>query len=105
MQGYEGVYEKVREEVFRKALENVFGKETLQQSPSTKILLEELLNQIMKTEREIFLKGSPGNKANGYYPRTLSEGSFNLDISVPLTFYQNLTKGWTAVTLRCSIHW
>ncbi|GAB5046014.1 hypothetical protein TdN_04060 [Thermodesulfovibrio sp. TK110] len=37
----------------------------------------------MKSEREIYLKNSPGNKGNGYYHRQFSEGSFCLDLTVP----------------------
>lgn len=84
MENHKDVYETVRAEIFRKALEKVLGEDVvLGQHPAIKRLFEEVLNQIMKTEREIFLKGSPGNKANGFYPRSLSEGSFNLDLNVP----------------------
>ncbi len=37
----------------------------------------------MKSEREIYLKNSTGNKGNGYYHRQFSEGSFCLDLTVP----------------------
>jgi len=78
------VYESVKEEIFRKAVERVLGEIALMgEHPGIKRLFEETINQIMKSEREIYLKGNPGNKANGYYPRRLSEGSFCLDLNVP----------------------
>ncbi len=84
MENQKGVYEAVKEEVFRKALEQVIGGSgVLDDKLGIKRLFEEVLNQIMKTERDIYLKDSPGNKANGYYPRRLTEGSFCLDLSVP----------------------
>jgi transposase-like protein len=84
MGNHREVYEAVKEEIFRQAVEKVLGEIALMgENPGIKRLFEETINQIMKTERQIYLKGSPGNKGNGYYPRTLSEGSFKLDISVP----------------------
>jgi transposase-like protein len=79
-----GVYGTVREELFKEAVKDVLGEKIpMEDNPAIKRLLEELLNQIMKTERDIFLKNSPEDKANGYYPRSLSEGSFSLDLMVP----------------------
>jgi putative transposase len=46
-------------------------------------LLEELLEEIMKGEREVFLEKEPNNKGNGYYSRSLSAGSFKLNLNVP----------------------
>jgi len=83
MENHKDVYEAVKEEVFKKAVEQVIGGVVGEGHSGIKRLFEEVLNQIMRTERDIFLKGSPGNKANGYYPRRLSEGSFCLDLSVP----------------------
>ena len=84
MDNHKDVYEAVRAEIFRKALERVLGDEVVSgEHPAIKRLFEEVLNQIMKAEREIFLKDDPGNKANGFYPRSLSEGSLNLDLKVP----------------------
>ncbi|WP_022856101.1 transposase, partial [Thermodesulfobacterium thermophilum] len=42
-----------------------------------------LLNALMKKEREIFLRDSIDNKANGYYERQLACFLGNLGISVP----------------------
>jgi len=77
-------YEAVKEEIFRQAIEKALGEVLLMgENPGIKRLFEETINQIMKSEREIYLKNSPGNKANGFYPRRLCEGSFCLDLSVP----------------------
>jgi transposase-like protein len=48
-------------------------------------LLKEILNSIMVEERELFLskKDSSGNKANGYYPRTLATPLGTLELDVP----------------------
>ena len=72
MNNHKDVYEAVKEEVFRKALEQVIGGSgVLDDNLGIKRLFEELLNQIMKTERDIYLKDSPGNKGSpenqGFY--------------------------------------
>ncbi|RMG71746.1 MAG: hypothetical protein D6710_05665 [Nitrospirae bacterium] len=65
MENHKEVYEAVRDKIFRKAIEKVFGEVLLMgEHPGIKRLLEETINQIMKTEREIYLKGSPGNKGS-----------------------------------------
>lgn len=46
-------------------------------------LLEELLDEIMKGERGIFLENSLSNKGNAYYPRDLTTGSWKLNVNVP----------------------
>lgn len=46
-------------------------------------LLEDLLDEIMKGERTVFLERSLENKGNGYYPRELTTGSWKLDVNVP----------------------
>jgi len=46
-------------------------------------LLEELLDEIMKGERGVFLESSFDNKGNGYYPRDLTTGSWRLNVNVP----------------------
>jgi transposase-like protein len=48
-----------------------------------KQLLEIALDEIMKSERRVFLRRDTNNKGNGYYPRTLTAGSWKLDIEVP----------------------
>ncbi len=71
-----------------KAIESILSK-YLQEGirPQEKIairqLLEELLDEIMKSERSIFLENSINNKGNGYYPRELTTGSWKLNLNVP----------------------
>jgi len=48
-----------------------------------KQLLETAIDEIVKTERRIFLQGSTDNKGNGYYPGTLTAGSWKLDMMSP----------------------
>jgi transposase-like protein len=84
MEKHKEAYEMAKEELLRHAIEKAVGEALLMgQQPGIKMILEETLNHLMKIERDIFLKGSPGNKANGYYHRQLSEGSFCLDLNVP----------------------
>ena len=37
----------------------------------------------MNQERNFFLENDNGNKANGYYERSINTGSFKLNINVP----------------------
>ena len=47
-------------------------------------LIEFLVNLIMKLERDVFCKNNcEGNKANGYYDRSLNSGSMKLNLKVP----------------------
>lgn len=46
-------------------------------------LLEDLVDEIMKGERGVFLDRDGDNKGNGYYPRELTTGSWKLGINVP----------------------
>ena len=75
------------ERIKEKAIEEVLKKYFRILEPREKVamhrLLEELLESIMKGEREIFLEHDPDNKGNGYYPRSLSAGSFQLNLQVP----------------------
>lgn len=77
---FERVKEKAIEEVLRK---NFPGGLRAQEKVAMHRLLEELLEGIMKGEREVFLENSSNNKGNGYYPRSLAAGSFKLNLSVP----------------------
>ncbi|WP_353684505.1 hypothetical protein V4D30_01560 [Thermodesulfovibrio sp. 3907-1M] len=97
MENHKELYEAAKEEIFRQAVENVFGDALMGEHPGIKRLLEETINQIMKSERQIFLKNSPGNKANGYYPRQLSEGSFCLDLK---SKQESLTSGALCLSFR-----
>jgi len=48
-----------------------------------KPLLQWFLNHLMEVERDLFLRHSENNKANGFYPRSLVAGSMNLGVRVP----------------------
>ena len=50
-------------------------------------LLEGLLNELMKRERERFLEQHPQEKANGFYRRSLRLTMGELKLSVPRVRY------------------
>jgi len=78
--------EMIREEIKEKVMEEVikkYGDEIGSKNIGIKELLEELINSIMKVEREIYLGNDEGNKGNGYYNRRLGSGMFNLELEVP----------------------
>ena len=57
------------------------------ESPSFVYLLEALLNELMKRERERFLEQHPQEKANGFYRRSLRLTMGELKLSVPRVRY------------------
>ena len=60
--------EMIREEIKEKVMEEVikkYGDEIGSKNIAIKELLEELINSIMKVEREIYLGNDEGNKGNG----------------------------------------
>jgi transposase-like protein len=74
----------IKEEAIEKVLQKYFqGDLNSAKKAAMKQLLETVIDEIMKTERKMFLQGSTDNKGNGYYPRTLTAGSWKLDIDVP----------------------
>lgn len=80
--------QKTFEMIKNKAIESILRKHFNEDmKPNEKIamhsFLEELLDEIMKSERSIFLENSLNNKGNGYYPRELTTGSCKLNINVP----------------------
>jgi len=66
---------------FSEILKSYLEEREQQGSLSIKTLLEMLLDTLMKAERDIYLKNSDSNKANGYYNRSLTAGSFKLALS------------------------
>jgi len=46
---------------------NAYPEEREKSNLSIRILLKMLLGNLMKAERDIYLKNSDSNKANGYY--------------------------------------
>ena len=57
------------------------------ESPSLAYLLEELLNELMKRERQRYLEQHPREKANGFYHRSLRLTMGELKLSVPRVRY------------------
>lgn len=77
-------FERIKEEAIEEVLNKYFhGKQKPQDKVALHQFLEELLEEIMRGERKIFLENSVDNKGNGYYPRSLSAGSFKLNLNVP----------------------
>ncbi len=77
-------FERIKEEAIEEVLKKHFkGKLNSQEKVAMLQFLEEMLEAIMKGERKVFLESSSNNKGNGYYPRSLSAGSFKLNLNVP----------------------
>jgi putative transposase len=77
-------FNRIKEEAIEEVLKKHFkGGLNTQEKLAMSRLLEELLEEIMKGEREVFLEKEPNNKGNGYYSRSLSAGSFKLNLNVP----------------------
>lgn len=80
--------ERRLQEIKQEAIQEVVDKHMANGSEKEKLafcmLLEEVLNSLMLSERKIFLdNGADDNKGNGLYGRTLSTGLGRLDIEVP----------------------
>jgi len=77
-------FDRIKEEAIEEVLKKYFkGSLNNQEKVAMHRLLEELLEEIMKGERKIFLENHSNNKGNGYYSRSLSAGSFKLNLNVP----------------------
>lgn len=48
-----------------------------------KSIYQALLNTVMKSERDVFVKKDQNNKSNGFYPRTLVTGMGKFDLMIP----------------------
>lgn len=68
-------------------LDEFKAKKERGESPSLVYLLEELLNELMKRERQRYLQQHPEEKANGFYPRGLQLTIGELKLSVPRVRY------------------
>jgi len=78
----------IKEEAIEKVLQKYFAEDlNSQRKAAMKQLLETAIDEIMKTERRIFLQGSTDNKGQRDKGieglRTLTAGSWKLDIDVP----------------------
>jgi len=72
---------------FDRILDELQAKKEQGESPSFVYLLEALLNELMKRERERFLEQHPREKANGFYRRSLKLTMGELKLSVPRVRY------------------
>ena len=52
-------------------------------------IIQEIVNAIMKHERQIYLNQDPDNYANGYYDRTLGLTFGKLNLKIPRVRYGN----------------
>ncbi|MFQ3573462.1 MAG: transposase [Thermodesulfovibrionales bacterium] len=77
-------FEKIKNKAIESMLKKYFNDNLkADEKVAMRSFLEELLNEIMKGERNIFLEKNTNNKGNGYYPRELTTGSWRLNINVP----------------------
>lgn len=72
-----------KDKVISEILKSYLEEKEKKGSPPIRALLEMLLDTLMKAERDVYLKDSDSNKANGYYTRSMNTGSFRLDLQVP----------------------
>jgi len=78
------VFDEVKDKSIDEVLRRYLGGSTLSQKKiAMRQLLEDLVDEIMKGERSIFLQSSNRNKGNGYYPRDLTTGTWKLNVNVP----------------------
>jgi transposase-like protein len=80
----ENILEKAKERAMEKVIKEYFKEDlSSERGIALKRFLEEMLNEIMRAERKIFLEKDQGNKGNGYYGRDLVTGSLKLNLDVP----------------------
>jgi putative transposase len=71
--------EKAKERAMEKVIKEYFKEDPgSERGIALKHFFEEMLNEIMRAERTIFLEKDQGNKGNGYYKRDLVTGSLKL---------------------------
>ncbi|MGC9091611.1 MAG: IS256 family transposase [Fervidicoccaceae archaeon] len=80
----EDILEKAKEQALTKVGKKYFGEELQgEQKLALKYFFEEMLNELMRAERDVFLEKDTRNKGNGYYQRDLVTGSLRLNLDVP----------------------
>jgi transposase-like protein len=87
----ENLMEEMAKEAIRKTVEDVLGGEEGVKDfihSNLQKLLQELVNRLMITEREFFLK-SQDDVGNGFYPRGMQTSMGKLSLQVPRTRYFN----------------
>jgi transposase-like protein len=70
-----------------RVVEEIYARRQEGESPSLAFLLESLLNEIMRRERERFLRLNQGEQANGFYQRRLHLTLGKLNLKVPRVRY------------------
>ena len=68
----EGVFSISKKRAISEAIERYLSEGTSEEKLSFTNLLEDVLDCIMRSEREIFLSGNSSNKANGFYSRAFN---------------------------------
>jgi len=80
----EEILEKAGQQALAKVGRKYFGKELQsKQKLALRYFFEEMLNELMKAEKDVFLEKDGRNKGNGYYQRDLVTGSLKLNLDVP----------------------
>jgi transposase-like protein len=68
-------------------VEEIYARKEAGELPSLSFLLESLLNEIMRRERDRFLRLNQGEQANGFYQRNLHLTLGKLSLKVPRVRY------------------
>lgn len=76
-------FERIKKESIEKVIEKRLGGASQIEKTAIKALLEDTLNQLMLSERGIFLDKDENNKGNGFYRRDLATSGGDLELSVP----------------------
>jgi len=76
-------FERIKKESIEKVIEKRLGGASQIEKTAIKALLEDTLNQLMLSERGIFLDKDENNKGNGFYRRDLATSGGGLELSVP----------------------
>lgn len=78
------LFEEIKNDAIEKVLDKYFSEDDSDRI-AMKRLLEELLERIMVSERNIHLQKTEKDKGNGFYDRTLATSIGKLELSVPRT--------------------
>jgi len=76
-------FERIKKESIDKVIEKRLGGASRMEKAAIRALLEDTINQLMLSERGIFLDKDEENKGNGFYRRNLGTSQGNLELSVP----------------------
>jgi len=76
------MFEKAKEKAINEMLDKYCSRDP-QERLAMRTFLENFLNIIMASERDIYLDKNHHDKANGFYSRNLVAGNWNLELNVP----------------------